>query len=223
MKKIVLIVLSLFVAVSAFAENEGTKKIRDCINVFDRFMAIPEESIPETLLRDAKAIAIIPNLIKVGFIIGGRHGSGVLAVRRKDGSWSNPLFITLTGGSLGWQIGAQSVDIILVFKTNRSVEDILEGKVTLGADASVAAGPVGRSAEAATDIKLKSEIYAYSRSRGAFIGVSLEGAVLKVDIDANTQFYKKPGIRPRDILYANIKVPDPIVNHFKRKLSEYTK
>jgi lipid-binding SYLF domain-containing protein len=153
-----LILLSLVLAVPAAAATKQEKKVADATDVIDQFLRIPEQSIPPSLLSRAYAIAVIPNVLKIGFGLGARRGKGVLVVRREDNSWSNPAFITLTGGSFGFQIGVQSSDIILVFKTRKGVEGIENGKLTLGADASIAAGPVGRHTSAATDLKFRAEV-----------------------------------------------------------------
>ncbi|MEN6475242.1 MAG: lipid-binding SYLF domain-containing protein [Syntrophaceae bacterium] len=185
---IVLILLVLAPATLA-AESRESIKLRDAAEVLDRIMSIPEQQIPPALLSDARGIAVIPGVIKAGFFVGGSFGRGVMSVRTDSGNFSAPVFITLTAGSLGYQFGAQSTDVILVFKSPRSIDAIRHGKFTLGADAAVAAGPVGRSAEAATDIALKAEIYSYSRSRGLFAGVAFQGAAIQVDIEANNAFY----------------------------------
>ncbi|HJV36996.1 lipid-binding SYLF domain-containing protein [Geomonas sp.] len=178
-------------ATAALARNEA-KDVRDSADVLKEVMKIPEKGIPPALLKDAKAVVIIPDTIKGAFIVGGQHGTGVLMVRKDNGQWSDPLFISISGASVGWQIGGKATDLILVFKNKRGVEGLLKGtKFTLGADASVAAGPVGRDAQAATDAMLKSEILSYSRTRGLFGGVSLEGAVLLVSKDANAHYYGK--------------------------------
>lgn len=174
--------------------------VGSAVDVLAEMSGIPEQGIPPHLLRDARGVAVVPGLIKIGLVLGARHGRGVLLVRDPSGNWSNPVFITLTGGSLGYQVGAQSSDIVLVFKSEKSVDGILKGKFTLGADAGVAAGPVGRRAEAATDAQLKAEIFSYSRSRGAFIGVSLEGSALLIDGGANAAYYGKEGVLPADIV-----------------------
>jgi lipid-binding SYLF domain-containing protein len=186
-------------ATFAQAKNE-MKDIQDSTNVLRTIMKIPEKGIPPALLKDAQAIVIVPDVIKGAFIVGGRHGTGVLLVRENNGGWSDPVFVSLTGGSVGWQVGGTSTDVVLVFKNRKGVEGLLKGKFTLGADAAVAAGPVGRSAEAATDVMLKSEILSYSRSRGLFAGVSLEGAALMVDEDATDTFYGKKGLHSADVL-----------------------
>lgn len=186
-------------ATTALAKNEA-KKVKESGQVLTEIMKIPEKGIPPVLLRDAKAVAIIPGVIKGAFVVGGRHGTGVLSVKDDSGNWSDPLFVSITGGSVGWQVGGTSTDLILVFKNLRDVEGLMKGKFTLGADAAVAAGPVGRKVSAATDVMLKSGILSYSRSRGLFAGVSLEGAALLIDDDANAAYYNKPGIKPGEVL-----------------------
>jgi lipid-binding SYLF domain-containing protein len=175
------------------------------IEVVEQSCAIPEKCIPAALLRDAAGVAVIPNILKAGFIVGGKHGRGVVLVRTRDGGWSNPVFVTLTGGSIGWQAGATSTDLILVFRTGRSIQRILQnrGKLTLGADVGIAAGPIGREAGAATDAQLKAEIYSYSRSRGLFAGVSFEGAALCIDGTGNHWFYGRRGVTAHDIVTDN--------------------
>ena len=227
MKKLIaltaLILFVLFItSIPLFATSKQEKKVNDAINVIDEIMAIPEKGIPPSLLRNAKGLAIIPGVIKAGFIIGGRGGKGILVVHNADGGWSNPAFISFAGGSIGWQIGAESSDIILVFRTKRSVDNLMKGKFTLGADASVAAGPVGRQAEAGTDIELKAEIVSYSRARGLFAGFSVEGSSLQIDDEANWAFYNKGGTSIRDILEnKNIQVPS-VAKKLQEVLSKYS-
>jgi lipid-binding SYLF domain-containing protein len=225
MKKYAALVVVLAMAVTLFAARkasaDGLAKIDDSIDVLKAIEAIPEKGIPPALLRNANGIAIIPNVIKAGFVLGGRYGTGILVVRNNEGRWSNPSFISITGGSIGWQIGVQGIDIVLVFKSSRSIEHIMTGKFTLGADASIAAGPVGREASAATDVQLKSEIYSYSRSRGLFAGLSIAGAVLKIDNDANGNYYGVRNITVREIFRKkDLKVPEE-VETLKRLLTEY--
>ncbi len=199
---------------------EEAEKINAATDVFKEIMSIPDKGIPQTLLRNAYAIAIIPAVVKVGFVVGGRYGKGVLMVRTGGGEWSNPSFITFTGGGIGWQIGAQSSDVILVFKTKRSVEGIRRGAFTLGVDAAAAAGPVGRNAEAATDAQLKAEIYSYARSRGLFAGVSLEGAALRIDGKANVAFYGRKEISAEEI-FAGKRQESPPVRRLLTLLTEH--
>lgn len=147
------------------------------------------ERIPEKLLAEASAIAIVPHYIRGAFVIGVSGGRGVVVTRNANGNWMAPEFITLGGGSLGWQIGVQATDLVLIFRTPRSLNNLRQGKVTLGADASVAAGPLGRYASAATDASMQAEILTYSRSRGLFAGVSLSGASLQPDLRATQNYY----------------------------------
>ncbi len=183
-------------------------RVIEAADVLAEVMAIPESAIPYNLLADAYGIAIIPQVIKAGFVIGVRHGTGVVCVRDSSGRWSNPSFISLTGGSLGWQIGGQSTDLILVFRSPRSIEGMMKGKFMLGADAAVAAGPVGRRVEGATDAALKAEILSYSRTRGFFAGVSLEGSALRIDYNGNAVYYGKPYIRAEEI-FSNREIAAP--------------
>jgi lipid-binding SYLF domain-containing protein len=156
--------------------------------VLEELRQTPDQNVPDWLMQRAYGVAVIPEVIKGAFMFGGRYGNGVLSVRdAASGRFSNPIFITLVGGSVGWQIGATSTDVVLVFVTPRSVENFARGQFTLGADASVAAGPVGRQGEAAAGIN--AEIYSYSRARGLFAGVALDGTALAFDRTANQLFY----------------------------------
>jgi len=218
----VVALLLFFASTPARAEGKEGEKVESAAEVLEEIMAIPEKGIPPSLLHDASGIAIVPGLIKIGFVVGGRYGTGVLVVKEKGGGWSDPVFVSLAGGSVGWQIGAESTDVVLVFKSRKSIDGIMKGKFTLGADASIAAGPVGRRAEAATDEKLKAEIYSYSRSRGLFAGVSLEGSALQIDAEADAAYYGKEGIRPPDILSGkDIKVPSSAVK-LRKALAKHT-
>jgi lipid-binding SYLF domain-containing protein len=210
--------------VSAAADKSpasGIKKVEDAVRVLEEMMKESDKSIPEEIFEKSAGIAIIPNVIKAAYIVGGRHGKGVLLIRGKDGRWTNPAFIGITGGSLGWQIGVESADVILVFRTPRSVENITKGKFTLGADAGVAAGPLGRSAEASTDAALKAEIYAYSRSRGLYAGLSVQGASLYADGKANQQFYGMKDVSPQAIFEGKVgQVPD-VAGKLREALGKY--
>ena len=174
------------------AQGPEEATMRTAAIVMDEIMAIPGKSIPTSLLADAEGVAVIPNVLKGGFIIGARYGKGVLVVK-ENGQWRAPVFITLTGGNVGWQAGVQATDVVLVFKSKRSIQGVLSGTFTLGVDAAAAAGPLGRQASAATDVGLKSEIYSYSRSRGVFAGVSFDGSALMIDQFANAAYYQQPG------------------------------
>jgi lipid-binding SYLF domain-containing protein len=168
--------------------------------VFKAFTSVPEKELPAALLRHAWAIAILPDVKKAGFIIGGQAGRGVLVAKARDGTWSRPLFLTLAGGSVGFQAGIQSADILLFFRTRDSVERVLRGKYTLGVGASLAAGSLGRDAAAVTDQDLKAEIYSYARTRGLFAGLALQGTSLDVDFDANSDYYGKEITSAQEVL-----------------------
>jgi SH3 domain-containing YSC84-like protein 1 len=171
------------------AQIKEAAMVDESAGVLDEIMTTPEKGIPAWLLSDARGIAIVPNVVKGGLGIGVRFGRGVLLVRNEDGQWGPPTFITLTGGSLGWQVGIQATDVILVFKTHTSVQKLLSGKLTLGADAAVTAGPIGRQAAAGADVTLQSAVYSYSRSRGLFLGLALDGTALLIDHKANSAYY----------------------------------
>lgn len=181
-------VIILFISGSAFAQDKQQRRIDAATAAITDFQKM-KESIPSELLALTQGIVIIPKLINAGFVVGGKRGRGVAMIKKSDGSWSNPVFITMTGGSVGPQIGIQSVDLVLVFKHASSLSDIKKSSFTLGGDLSVSAGPVGRSSTANTDYKLDAEVYSYSRSKGLFAGISLNGASLAIDQDANSEFY----------------------------------
>ncbi len=214
--------LALVIALPAVAGTREENRVADASDVLDQLARIPERTIPPALLSRAYAVAVIPNVVKVGFGVGARRGKGILVVRQDDETWSNPAFVTLTAGSIGWQIGAQSTDIILVFKTRRGVDGIASGKLTLGADASVAAGPVGRHTGLATDIRFQAEVFSYSRSRGLFAGVALEGAGVRMDNKANAAFYSNPAITADKIFASSPNIAPDVANSFVQTLTAQT-
>jgi len=171
------------------AGPQEDQRARNAVRVLAEIQGIPEQGIPDKLLDEGRAVIVIPDTIKAGLVIGGRRGHGLMSVRMPNGAWSNPVFIKLTGGSIGFQAGVQSSDVVLVFRNDRSLDNLVNGKFTLGADAGVAAGPVGRNAAAATDGQLKAEIWSWSRARGLFAGVALDGAILQIDDAANLDAY----------------------------------
>ena len=209
-------------AAQAGAREEG--RLLTATEVLEDVQGMPDQRLPDVLLARAYGIAVIPDVGKVGLGVGGRHGKGVLVVRNKlTESWSNPVFIALTGGSLGWQIGAEFSDIILVFTTKSGIEGIAGGKLTLGADASVAAGPVGRSGSAATDLQFDSEIYSYSRSRGLFAGVALDGSAITIDKKGNASFYGKRSVTATEIFSGQSPAPPPAGQRFLDRLAQTTR
>ena len=218
--RLILLTAALAATAPAFAGPQEDQRSRNAIRVLAEIQNIPEQAIPDKLLDEARAVVVIPDTIKAGLVIGGRRGHGLMSVKTPDGSWSSPVFIKLTGGSIGFQAGVQSSDVILVFRNDRSLDNIVNGKFTLGADAGVAAGPVGRSAAAATDGQLKAEIWSWSRARGLFAGVALDGAVLQIDDAANLEAYG-PGTTPRMIIEGRIaEAPSQDVVNFRDRLEE---
>jgi lipid-binding SYLF domain-containing protein len=175
----------------AFAGAREEARLIEASGVLEELRAQRDTAIPDRLLARAYGIAVIPNVVKVAAVVGGRRGSGAMVVRDANGRFSNPIMVSVTGGNVGWQIGVQSTDIVLVFTTRKSIEGITDGKLTLGADASVAAGPVGRAASAATDQNFTAEVYSYSRNRGLFAGVSIDGSVIAIDTKSNNKLYGK--------------------------------
>ncbi len=199
--------LGAVLVVSAFAgaaRGQGVEEntVEAASDVLREIMAIPNNSIPESLLAEAHGVAIIPGMVKGAFIVGVRRGKGVIVARDASGAWRAPVFITVTGGSVGWQAGLESTDVIAVFRNRRGVEGLMRGKLTLGADATVAAGPVGRQASVATDAILKAEIVSYSRTRGLFAGIAIDGAAMLINHRANAAYYApRPG-QPKDAVPA---------------------
>lgn len=171
------------------ADDRETAILENANAVLTELAAIPLKSIPPVLFKEAQGVAILPGMIKAGFVIGGRHGRGVLIAREPDGSWGLPTFVTLSGLSFGHQLGVQSTDLVLIFRTRSSLERMKKGKLTLGADVAVAAGPIGREAELAADVLLQTAVLSYSRSRGLFAGASVEGAALLLDPRGTEAYY----------------------------------
>lgn len=218
--RLALLVLSLSFAASAVAGPDEDARARNAVRVLSDIQQIPESAIPDKLFDEARAIVVVPDTLKVGLVLGGRRGHGLVSVKNPDGTWSNPSFVKLTGGSIGFQAGVQSSDIVLVFRGERGLDSIVNGKITLGADAGVAAGPVGRSAAAATDGQLKAEIWSWSRARGLFAGVALDGAVLQIDDQANQVVYGN-GTTPRMIFEGrSAQAPSEAVVDFRDRLEE---
>jgi SH3 domain-containing YSC84-like protein 1 len=203
--------------------NEATQRSQKAARVFTEIMAAPDKAIPKDLLDKAEAVAVFPNVIKAGFIIGGRGGSGVIS-RRVKGGWSAPAFFKLGGGSIGLQIGASSTDFVLLFMNEEALKGLLEDKLEIGGEGSVAAGPVGRAASASTNLTLDAGILSYSRSKGLFAGLELKGVVIDPDNDDNEAVYN--GLKARDILTGTNKLSltrmPAGVRIFPRTLSRYS-
>lgn len=218
----VLAVLALTAALateSVGGAKEERERAHKAAEVLDSIMAAPDREIPADLLAKAHGIAVIPNVVKGAFLAGGRFGKGLVAARDENGEWGTPLFVDIGGGSFGLQIGVEATDLILVFTEPRGLREMLKDNLKLGADAGAVAGPVGRRVEAGTNLTFDSPIYSYSRNKGVFVGVSLDGSVLSVDDSSNHEVYGKD-VNGEDILIAK-KVPvndvtRPFVQALKR-------
>jgi lipid-binding SYLF domain-containing protein len=199
--------LALLVTLTAVASDreDDVKRTHKAAEVFRDIMNAPDQSIPHDLLESAKCIAIIPGEVKFAFIFGGNYGRGLATCRTRHG-WSAPMFVAIDGGSVGYQIGGSSTDLVMLFMNDHALQSLLSDKFKLGADASVAAGPVGRNATAATDLKLTAEILSYSRTKGVFAGVSLDGAVVQADKSGDQAMYGHDVDR-HEILSGKVAVP----------------
>ena len=209
-------------AMGAHAQAREEGKLLLASQVLEELRDAGDRSIPNWLLERAYGIAVVPDLTKIAFFAGGRRGNGVLVYRDKDGRFTNPIFVTLTGGSFGFQWGVQSTDIVLVFTSRKSIEGITAGKFTLGGDASVSAGPVGRESSASTDMTFKSEVYSYSRSRGVFAGLDIDGSVMSIDDDENEVFYRKKNVSAGDIATGAVTTNDDAARRFLAAVSNST-
>jgi len=202
-------------------DDSEAKRVADATLVFNEIMGAGDSAIPTAILDKAEAIAIFPTTIKAGLLVGGQRGRGILSVRGDSSTWSAPAFLTLTGGSIGLQIGAQATDLVLVIMNRRGLENLVRNQFKVGADASVAAGPVGRDAQAATDIQMRAQILSYSRARGVFAGVTINGSTIRQDKDANQRFYGKP-YGTKQIVFERLGgAPEPVAA-WRETLNKYT-
>jgi len=192
--------LAASLAAPAAADQDFAKKFYNAREAFTELMESPDRGVPERLLERTKCVAVIPSVIKGAFIWGGRHGRGVMSCRDEAGTWSPPMFVKISGGSVGFQAGGESTDLVLFFLTERGVRSLLDSKFVLGGDVGLAAGPLGRSAEATTDLRFKAEIYSYARSKGLYAGISIEGARLAPDYAWARGFYGER-VWPDEVLF----------------------
>lgn len=217
------VMLALALAVPAAAQRTEAARVLDAVDVFHGITSVPENEVPAALMKNAYGIAIIPRVQRVSFIVGIQKGKGILVARSAGGTWSRPLFISLTGGSVGWQAGVQSADVVLFFRTRDSVQQILRGGSTLGVTASVAAGAMGREASAVTDADMQAEVYSYSRTRGIFAGIAIQGGAITIDYDANAAFYGKDVLRAEDV-FSGAGLPDPAPGpRLRQEIASYEK
>ena len=194
MKNLLLLLVVLGLAASSFAakdddeDNKAADRVKSASTILEEIQAAPDTGIPDEVMGSAECVAVVPSMLKAGFMFGAQYGRGVASCRTAKG-WSDPAFFTVQGGSFGLQIGGQAVDLIMLVMNQRGMETLLNSKFKLGADATVAAGPVGRHAGADSDWKLRAQILSYSRARGVFAGLELNGAVIKIDRESTREFY----------------------------------
>jgi len=231
-KSLMVVRMALIVCVAlglnTVSQAQAKKDIKDQIQqseksaqVFKEIMDTPDKGIPKDLLDSAKCVAVFPNVIKAGFIVGGRGGRGVASCKMANGSWTAPAFFNLGGGSIGLQIGAQATDFIMLFMNDKGMNSLLSDQFEVGGDASVAAGPVGRQAGASTDVKLNSQILSYSRSKGLFAGLELKGVVIKPDKNDMKDVYGA-NVTAKDVLNGNKVTTPAAVSAFPAMLKSYS-
>jgi lipid-binding SYLF domain-containing protein len=201
----------------AFAGAREEARLIEASGVLEELRTQRDTAIPDRLLARAYGIAVIPNVVKIAAVVGGRRGSGAMVVRDATGKFTDPIMVSITGGNVGWQIGVQSTDIVLVFTTKKSIEGITDGKLTLGGDASVAAGPVGRAASAATDQNFTAEVYSYSRNRGLFAGISIDGSIIAIDTKSNNKLYGRSA-PAKEIIAGTITTDAEAAQRFERAI-----
>src|ERR1700685_2127302 len=221
MRKFLLLILIVFFCSFGFAADEETKaseRVQAAADVLNDIQGAPDKGIPEEVLRSAECVAVVPSMLKGGFIVAAKYGRGLASCRTPKG-WSAPAFFTVTGGSFGFQIGGQAVDLVMLIMNKDGLKHLLSSEYALGADASVAAWPVGRHAEGNTDWKMRAEVLTYSRARGLFAGVSLNGAVIKQDKDSTRDFYGHM-VTFNEALKGNVEAP-AAANPFLTELAKW--
>lgn len=221
--KTALIVLALSLTTLSAQSSDEARRLADAATVLDEIMAAGDQAVPRAIMEKAEGIAVFPSLIKGGFVVGGQRGHGVLSVRdKKTGGWSPPAFLTITGGSIGAQFGAQAIDLVLVVNNQRGLEQLVKNQFKVGADAGVAAGPVGREASASTDLQMRAMILSYSRARGLFAGITLNGSTIRQDRDANERFYGT-AYRTGQIVFDGLATPPASSAIWRDALAKYAK
>ncbi|HJT89948.1 MAG TPA: lipid-binding SYLF domain-containing protein [Bryobacteraceae bacterium] len=215
------ILASLLISATVLLADTAQERLNDSATVFTEIMGTPDRGIPQDLLAKAQCVIIIPGLKKAAFVVGGQYGRGFAECRRESGTgWGAPAAVRMEGGSIGFQIGGSSTDVVMLVMDKRGMDRLMSDKFTIGADASAAAGPVGRTANAATDAELHAEILAWSRARGAFAGISLNGATLRPDKDVNSELYGHK-MDNREILSSNM-APPPAAHQLIAELDKYS-
>jgi len=224
MKKLLLLTLVMSLCSLSFAaddqpkESKAADRVQAAADVLSDIQSAPDKGIPQEVLGSAECVAVVPSMLKGGFFVGGKYGRGLASCRTPKG-WSAPAFFTVTGGSFGFQIGGQAVDLVMLIMNKDGMKHLLSSEFALGADASVAAGPVGRHAEGNTDWKMRAEVLTYSRARGLFAGITLNGAVIKQDKDSTREFYGRM-VPFKTSLTGEIEAP-PVANSFLTTLAKW--
>jgi SH3 domain-containing YSC84-like protein 1 len=209
MKSIGTLAVLVLSAASLQAAESAANRLADAADVFSEIMATPDKGIPQDLLEKAQCVAIVPGLKKGAFLVGGEFGKGFVECRKSSGTgWGPPAAVRVEGGSIGFQIGGSATDVVMLVMNKRGMDRLMESKFTLGADAAVAAGPVGRTADAKTDAYMTAEILAWSRSKGLFAGISLSGATLRNDLDSNKELYGSR-LTNKEVLAGDKEAPEP--------------
>ena len=206
MRKVIGLFAAGLASLSLYAANDAVKRLDTSAIVLDEIMAAPDKGIPRDLFNKAACVIVVPGLKKGAFIVGGKYGKGFVECHKENGQWSAPAAIRVEGGSFGFQIGGSETDVVLLVMNSRGMDKLLSSKFTVGADAAAAAGPVGRESSAQTDAQMHAEILSWSRARGIFAGISLEGATLRPDDDSNKDLYGK-SITNREIITGNVQTP----------------
>jgi lipid-binding SYLF domain-containing protein len=215
------IFLTLGMAGAAFCADTSQERLTESSRVFSEIMATPDKGIPQDLLNKAECVIVLPNLKKAAFVVGGEYGRGYAVCRKHSGTgWGAPEAVRLEGGSVGFQIGGSSTDVVMLVMNREGMNKLMQDKFTLGADASVAAGPVGRTADAKTNVKMDAEILGWSRAKGLFAGVALNGATMRPDNDENEKLYGKK-VTPHDILMGS-ETPPPAAHALLADLNKYS-
>ncbi len=220
MTKIVGLLAAALASVSLHAANDAVRRLETSAIVLDEIMAAPDKGIPQDLFNKSACVVIVPGLKKGAFIVGGKFGKGFIECRKEGGAWSAPAAIRVEGGSVGFQIGGSETDVVLLVMNQRGMDKLLSSKFTIGADAAAAGGPVGRTSSAETDAQLHAEILSWSRARGVFAGISLEGATLRPDDDSNKDLYGRP-LTNREIVTGNV-TPPPAASKLIEDLNKYS-
>ena len=219
----ILVLAAAVFPLGAQEASDEAKRITESALVLNEIMDAADQSVPRSIMEKAEGIAVFPSTLKGGLVVGGQRGRGILSVRdKKTGGWSAPAFLTITGGSIGAQIGGQALDLVLVINGQRGLEQLVKNQFKLGADASATAGPVGRDASASTDLQMRAQILSYSRSRGLFAGVTLNGSTIRQDRDANERFYGT-AYRTGQIVFDGMGGSPEPVEAWKATLTKYAK